>query len=242
MTPPVGEVSAGDRRWLALADELAPAKSLQRIDAANARVVAAVSAVATVLTGLGLIAAGAANLPEPGRWLAAIAVGLAVLALLAALHGQTVTITRDLHLNNLIDVEDWYRERFERRAPLARVATVLLVAAVACAGASATVSLLIGQNEAPTLAVTRTADTVTVDVTFRGLDPDQSATATISVDGGPVTSAAFGPAADGTATRALTASNVPATATIRVEADAGGSTCTAEFVPGNTPAVSCPPS
>jgi hypothetical protein len=36
-----------------LADELAPAKSLQRLDAVAARVMATVSVVATLITGLG---------------------------------------------------------------------------------------------------------------------------------------------------------------------------------------------
>lgn len=235
----VGEPSAADRRWQGLADELSPAKSLQRIDAAHARVVSTVSAVATVLTGLGLLAAGAANLPDAGRWLAVGAVGLAVAALLVALGGQTVTVSRGLNLNNLAEVEQWYRRRFEQRAPLARIATVLLVAAVACAGVAAAVSLLVGENEAPTLAVIRTADAVTVDVAFRGLDPEQSATATVTVDDRVVAAAAFRPGVDGTATRTLTASGVPAVAVVRVEARAGGARCTAEFPPGSAPMVTC---
>jgi hypothetical protein len=235
----VGESTAADRRWQALADELAPAKSLQRLDAAGARVVSTVSVVATVLTGLGLLAAGLSNLPGLGRGLAVVAAVLAVAALLAALRGQTVTVTRGLNLDNRPEVEEWFAEQFRRRSRVARWATGLLVAAVGCAGLAAVVSLLVGGNEAPTLAVTRTADAVTVDLTFRGLDPDQVATAMKTIDGQVVALAAFGPRADGTATRTLAVAKVPAGGAVVIEAQAGGATCTATLKPGAPPAVTC---
>ena len=234
----VGEPSAADKRWQALADELAPAKSLQRLDAAGARVVSTVSVVASVLTGLGLLAAGLANLPTAGRVLAVVAAGLAVAALLAALRGQTVTVARDLNPNNRPELEAWFAEQFPRRARLARWANGLLVVAVGCAGLAAVVSLAVGGNEAPTLAVTRTADAVTVDLTFRGLDPDEVATASVTVDGQVVALAAFGPGADGTATRTLMA-KVPASGAVAVEAQGGRAACTATLAPGAPPIATC---
>jgi hypothetical protein len=69
----VEEPTAADRRRQALADELAPAKSLQRLDTASGRVVSTISVVATVLTGLGLLAAGLPNLPGIARALAVAA-------------------------------------------------------------------------------------------------------------------------------------------------------------------------
>jgi hypothetical protein len=236
----VGEPSAADKRWQALADELAPAKSLQRLDAAGARVVATVSVVASVLTGLGLLAAGLANLPTAGRVLAVVAAVLAVAALVAALRGQAVTIAHDLNPNNRPELEAWFAEQFRRRARLARWANGLLVVAVGCAGLAAVMSLVVGGNEAPTLAVTRTADAVTVDLTFRGLDPDQVATATVTVDGQVVALAAFGPGVDGTATRTLSATKVPVRGAVVVEAQGGGSTCTATLTPGAPPTATCP--
>ena len=235
----IGEPTGADKRWQALADELAPAKSLQRLDAAGARVVSTVSVVATLLTGLGLLAAGAANLPTAGRVIAVAAVGLAVAALVVALGGQTVGISRGVRLDNLPEVEDWYRRRFERRAPRARIASLLLVAAVAGAGLAAVVSLVVGGNAAPTLAVTRTADTVTVDLTFRGLDPDQVATATMTVDGQVAAVAAFGPGADGTATRTLTVAKAAAGGVVAVDAQGGGATCMATLTPGASPIATC---
>ena len=235
----VGEPTAADRRWQALADELAPAKSLQRLDAAGGRVVSTVSVVATVLTGLGLLAAGLSNLPGLGRGLAVVAAVLAVAALLAALAGQRVTVTHGLNLENRPEVEAWFAEQFPRRARMARWATGLLVTAVGCAGLAAVVSLLVGGNEAPTLAVTRTADAVTVDLTFRGLDPDQVATATVKVDGQVTALAAFGPGADGTATRTLTFAKVPAGGVVAVDAQGGTSMCTTTLRPGAEPMVTC---
>src|SRR4051794_30607762 len=167
----VGEPTAADRRWQALADELGPAKSLQRLDTASGRVVSTISVVATVLTGLGLLAAGQSNLPGPGRVLAVLAAGLAVAALLVALAGQRVTVTPGLNVDDRASLQEWFTGQFPRRARLARWATGLLVAAVACAGLAATGSLLVGGNNAPTLAVTRTPRTVTVDPTFRRLHP-----------------------------------------------------------------------
>lgn len=234
--------TAEDRRWRALADELAPAKSLQRLDAAAARVVSTVSVVATVLTGLGLLAAGASNLPGPARVLAVAAAVVAVVALMVALAGQAVSVGRGLKLDNLAEVEQWYLRRFQRRAPLARIATILLVVAVACAGLAAVVSLLGGEDEAPTLAVTQTADAVTVDLTFRGLDPGQIATATVKVDSQVVAVAAFGPGTDGTATRSFTVAKVAVGGVVSVYAQGGASTCTATLQPGAAPTVTCPTS
>jgi hypothetical protein len=234
----VGEPTPADRRWQALADELAPAKSLQRLDAAGARVVATVSVVATVLTGLGLLTAGS-PLPALGRGLAVGAAVVAIAASLVALRAQTLSVSRGVRLDNLAEVEAWYRQRFEKRAPLARVATVLIVAAVGLAGLAAVVSLVVGGNEAPTLAVTRTGDTVTVDVTFRGLDLDEVATATATVDGQVVAVAAFGPGLDGTATRTLSIAKVPTTGAVVVDARGGRATCTSTLTLGVLPTAAC---
>lgn len=61
---PVGSPTTREQALAALAAELTPAKSLQRLDTATARVVSTVSIVATLLTGLGLIAAGLGHLTQ----------------------------------------------------------------------------------------------------------------------------------------------------------------------------------
>ena len=246
---PVGSPTPRQRAWVALAAELTPAKSLQRLDAATARVVSTVSIVATLLTGLGLVAAGLANLSGAARALAIVSVGLAVLAVLLALTAQILTITRGLNTNNLAEVEHWYRRRFEFRAPLTRAATILLAAAAFAAGAAAIVTLL-GGPDPPTFAVTRTTTPVaapaatsklTVEISFRGLDTDQIASATVTVDGTIVAAAAFGPTPEGTATRTLTVEQVPATAVVLVDARGGTAACTATLPPGRAAQLRCSP-
>lgn len=234
-----GQSTAGDRRWQALADELAPARSLQRLDAASARIVAAFSIVASLLTGFGLIATGLANLPGLARVLSSLAAVLAIAALVVALRSQAVTVSPDLTLDNLLEVEQWYDAQFERRTRLARWATRLLVTAVIFAGLAALVSLAVGPGEEPTFAVTRTADTVTADVTLRDLQADQMATASVTVDGQAVAVTVFGPNPDGVATRTVTATKVPPTATVGVTVVAGTRNCTAALAPGAAPTSAC---
>jgi hypothetical protein len=243
VNPPVGDPTPADQEWRELAAELAPAKSLQRLDAAATRVVSTVSLVATLLTGLGLIAAGLTNLTAFARWLAIGAVALAFLAALEALRAQTLGIIRGLNRENLAEVEDWYLERFEKRAPRLRRATYLLVGAAALAGAAAVVTLLCG-TDPPTLAVTRTSvptpGKLTVDVTFRGLDDGETLSAVVRVDGAVAAEAIVGPGPDGTASRTLAVEQVPASGVVAVEARGGGKTCTATLTPGAAAEVRCP--
>ena len=65
------------------------------------------------------------------------AVVLAFAAVVLALTGQTLAVIRDLNRENLAEVEQWYLQRFEDRAPRLRWATLLLVGAAALAGAAA---------------------------------------------------------------------------------------------------------
>lgn len=81
---PVGSPMPQDQALAALAAQLTPAKSLQRLDTATARVVSTISIVATLLTGLGLLAAGLANLAGTA---------------------QVLTVTYGLNTSNLVEVE-----------------------------------------------------------------------------------------------------------------------------------------
>ena len=242
-TPPVGDPTQLDEEWRELAAELAPAKSLQRLDAAATRVVSTVSLVATLLTGLGLVAAGLTNLTTFARLLAMGAVVLAFVAALLALRAQTLGIIHGLNRENLAEVEDWYLTRFEKRAPRLRRATYLLVGATALAGAAALWTLAFS-TDPPTLAVTRTSiptpGKLTVDVTFRGLDDGESVSAVVRVDGAVAAEAIVGPGPDGTASRTLTVEQVPAAGVVTVEARAGDQTCTATLTPGTAAEVRCP--
>lgn len=253
LPPPASAPSGRQLALAALGAELTPAKSLQRLDAATARIVSTVTVVATLLTGLGLLAAGLAALTTPARIVAGVAVGFAFLAVVAALAAQTVTINRGLNTNNLREVEHWYRRRFRLRAPLTYAAGVLLVLAAAAAGTAALITLVATRGDTPTLAVTRTTTpaatpataaggTVTADITFRGLEPGQVATATLTIDGALVATTAFGPGPDGTATRTLTADRVPPGATAVIDARGGATACRATVAPGQPAHQTCTPS
>jgi hypothetical protein len=261
-TTPVRAPTARDQAWAALAAELTPAKSLARIDAATARVVTSITVVGTLLTGIGVLAAGLPAVTGPARTLAIAAVVAATLAVLTALIAQILTITRRLNTNNLTEVQHWYRRNFELRAALTQAATILLVLAVAAAGAAATLTITTNQPDQPTIAVTRTTQTpdtttpaaagdagaaaeaatstITVEVTYRGLNPGQVANTTISTAGQVLAQAAFTPGTDGTAARTLTVDHVPTDAQVTIETSAGSRTCTATLNPDESrPALAC---
>lgn len=120
-------------------------------------------------------------------------------------------------------------------------------AAAAAAGAAATVTLIDDADE-PILAVTRTTSspattpatsTLTIEAAFRGLDPSQIASTTVTVNGTILATAAFGPAPDGTATRTLTLDHIATNAIAVVDARAGKTTCTATLRPDQAAEVTC---
>jgi hypothetical protein len=255
VTDPAQPLTARRRALIALADELTPAKSLVRLDAATARVVTTVSVVGTLLTGFGLLAAGLPTLGGAARAFAVVSMVFAFFAVLSALTAQILTITRSLNTNNLKDVERWYQRRFQTRAPLTRAAGVLLVVAVAAAGVAAVLAIARSDPDRASMAVSRAGeaaapspsgsasaepvDTVTVDVTFRGLEGGQVATVTVTVDDRVVARAAVAPTQDGVATRTLSVEKVPATATVTVDATAGDAGCTADGQPGEPVLLMC---
>ena len=87
----------------------------------DARVVSTVSIVATLLTGLGLVAAGLANLPTVARVLAIGAVGARVRRGAAGAARADLAVIRDLNRENLAEVEDWYLQRFAAPGPAGAV-------------------------------------------------------------------------------------------------------------------------
>jgi hypothetical protein len=247
--PPPSAPADADRRlraWQALADELTPAHSLARIDAATARVLANVTVVGTLLTGLGLLAAG---LPGPGgaaRALALAAVVAAVLAVGCALSAQVLTIRTGLNTNNLAEVKEWYRGQFRRRAYPTRAATLLLLTAILLAGGAAVVAL-VGRDEARlALSVSQIDDpspatgsppgggtTLTVDVAFHARTAGGTATVVVTATGSGDTAvlarAALTAGADGTATRTITIRQVPRDAAVEVTASGGRRQCRASW-------------
>lgn len=250
---PASEPDRRRRAWQALADELAPAKSLARIDTAAGRVLGNVTVVGTLLTGLGLLAAGLPGTSDAARGLALAAVVAAVLAVACALAAQILTIRRGLNTSNLAEVQEWYQGQFRRRAYPTRAATVLLLAAILLAGGSAVVALEERDGARLTLSIsqiepvpdTGSGASLTVDVTFSAPAGGDTATVVVTASGSGGTvvlaRAALTPAADGPATRTLTIAQVPADAVVDVVASGGRRQCRASWDVGSAepPDVTC---
>lgn len=242
----VSEPDPRDLGWQALAQELAPAKSLARIDAATARVVTNVTVVGTILTGLGLLAAGLPTTSVLARGLAVAAVVAAVAAVGCALTAQVLTIVRGLNTNDLVLVKAWYTRQFRHRAYPTRAATGLLLLAILLAGAAAAVALLSPGRAQPVLAISQTeiaapatsgtgstgsGVVLTVDVTFRDLAATDVVTVIITATT-PGSHSVLGRAAvtsgsDGTAARSIVVNDVPRDATIDISATGGPGRCQA---------------
>jgi hypothetical protein len=259
----VRPVSDDDRVWATLAGELTPAKSLERVDTATDRVVRTVTIIGTLLGGLGVFGATKPSVSGPARWITIAAVACAALAVACALAAQILTITRHLNPENLAAVRAWYKRRIDTRGYPTRAATVLLLAGAVLAGAAAIVALATATPSQPAIAVTRSLDhapvtagsstpgtgappstTITAQVTFRGLTSGQSATVVVSVAGSGqvLASAAITPDTDGTATRTITVSGLPAAEPVTVQARGGSQQCRAALGAGSArPLVTCGP-
>ena len=261
---PVRPVSGEDRVWVDLAGELTPAKSLERVDTATARVVSTVTVIGTLLGGFGVFGATQPSVSGTARWITIAAVACAALAVACALAAQILTITRHLNPENLAAVRAWYKRRIDTRGYPTRAATVLLLIGAVLAGAAAIVALATAEPSQPTIAVTRALDhaavtalgpsaqgtgappttTITAEVTFRGLTSGQSATVVVSsaTSGQVLASAAITPATDGTATRTLTVSGLPPAEPVIVVARGGSQQCRASLGAGSArPVVACGP-
>lgn len=258
--PPPAVPPDPDRRlraWQALADELTPAKSLTRIDTATARVLANVTVVGTLLTGLGLLAAGLPSTGDTATALALAAVVAAALAVGCALAAQILTIRTGLNTNNLAEVREFYRGQFRRRAYPTRAATVLLLAAVLLAAGAAVVALLerdrarltlsVSQIDAPSTSSPGTPATLTVDVALQAAAAGGTATVLVTATGPDGTDvlarAALTAGADGAATRTLTIGTVPPDAVVDITATGGRRQCRAslDVSAAEPPDVTCRP-
>jgi hypothetical protein len=255
---PVRPVSDADRTWATLARELTPAQSLQRMDTATDRVVRTVTIIGTLLGGFGVFGAAKPTVSGAARWITAGAVVCAAAAVACALAAQILTISKHVNPENLAQVRAWYKRRIETRGYPTRAATFLLLVAAVLAGAAAVVALATATPNEPTIAVTRALDhaapvspgaatppataTVTAAVTFRGLTSGQTASVTVkaTATGQVLASATVTPATDGTATRTLTVTGLPATGAVTVLARGGTEQCRSSLGTGSAaPALSC---
>ena len=257
---PVRPVSQADRTWETLGNELTPAKSLQRMDTATDRVVRTVTIIGTLLGGFGVFGATKPTVSGPARWITVAAVVCAAAAVGCALAAQILTISMHVNPENLAQVRAWYKRRIETRGYPTRAATFLLLVAAVLAGAAAVVALATATPNEPTIAVTRAlnaapftattatqvtaAATVTAEVTFRGLTSGQTASVmvTATYTGQVLASATVTPATDGTATRTLTVTGLPANEAVTVLARGGTEQCRSMLGRGSAlPTLTCGP-
>jgi hypothetical protein len=115
--PPVEPAMPADQAWQDVADLLTPAKSFDRNDkakaAATTRITTTVTVVGTLLTGLGVLAAGQPTLNGSARVLVAVAVAVAAIAVSCVLAAQLTDRRKRIATNNLLEVQAWYRRQFD---------------------------------------------------------------------------------------------------------------------------------
>lgn len=131
--PIVGTPSGPDDLiWQAAAVELAPAKSLAKIETRAAFIFSNLALVGTIVAGVGLFTGtpvNASNQSEPVRRL----FGLVFASVLFALLANLPTFKDRLSLTNLVEVERFYTGIIRRRGWCARVALLLFSVAIAYA-------------------------------------------------------------------------------------------------------------
>lgn len=135
-----GRVTAKDRFWRAASSDLAPDKSLTRMNDKAKQVLTSVTLVGTLLAGFGLIAPATLPLPPAARWLAAAAACAAVVAIALGMGSLLLHFNPDIRPNNTTEVENWYRLQF-RRARLVVTAGWVLLLALTLAAAAALVTV-----------------------------------------------------------------------------------------------------
>jgi hypothetical protein len=126
------EVEDGDF-WLGAREELRPEKSLARVGA---------SVVGLALSALGLLTSASVTVRPAAKFLAGSAAVTAMLAVVLAL-SYLVVRPEKINVENLDDVEEWYR-RQSQRARLVTAASGLLIVAVLMAGGASVVTLIAG--------------------------------------------------------------------------------------------------
>jgi hypothetical protein len=203
------------------ADTLAPHQSLDRIDAAAARVTAGVTLAGSIISGFGLVAATTvANVgigwALPTVLFAAVSIACAVLA--------TVPAPAKVAPGNLAAVEAFFRDQIRVRGGRLRVSAWTLAAALLLAPLPLVVSALDDPNAAIDLVLTAGGSSrqLTVGVTASGLHDGATITVTVAKAQETVAFARADADEHGRATATLTVRPLPAGTQLRVSADGPG--------------------
>ncbi len=145
--------SAAARRWVKAAEELAPEKSLARVNVNARNTIGATSLVATLMTAIGVSARLPGSYSASVIWVLAIGYMFVLLALPLAFVPLVIRRS-DLNLDNLLEVEEWYRREF-RLLDFAKLAGVFLACGVITIGAGVALSLVDRPGATSTLALDR---------------------------------------------------------------------------------------
>lgn len=160
---------------------------MARIDDKAKQMVGAVAVVGTVLAGAGLVATGQLRAGSAAYRLAAVSAGLAFCSVFLALFATVLRFEASVAHRDLVAVRAWYDRQF-RRAKLVVAAGVILLVAVALAGAAAVVQLVSPGVVDPTLQLTAAAagpeTIVSAVVGASDLRPGSVVTAELATTGG----------------------------------------------------------
>lgn len=138
-------IGASDQAWVDLAAKLSPANSLTRNDRVTTHATITSIVIGFLVASLGTLAAGQLTHNGIARILAVAAVSTASLAVACALTTQVLALTRPINLADIVRVKAWYHRQLTVRAYAVQATTMLLIAAVLLAGATAATTILAGR-------------------------------------------------------------------------------------------------
>ncbi len=244
-----------------------------RLDAAVTRVVVAVAMAGMALGAVGVIGAARSSLGDVVRVLVVVVVGLSALAVVVALWAQVLSLATPLDLDEPAASSGRTSGRLPGPVQLAQMATGSLAVAAVIAGLVGVMIVAappgkpsIRASNTPTAAIVRVpvpgvGASVSVEVTFRGMQPGQPAHGSIidvvapdpdDVDAGTASDSDAGltqlvvaqsvvlAGPGGVATLSLTAAGVTDEDEVKVRATGGDQVCEGSAgVPDKDPVLVC---
>lgn len=112
-TPLADDIDPVAGKWQIAANYLQPERSVERIIASAKYVIASVTIVATVLTAVGSLKADEFAQDPLLEWLA-ISTGVVVSIAILLAYLPLIMTTKEVHVENLLEVEYWFKNELER--------------------------------------------------------------------------------------------------------------------------------
>jgi hypothetical protein len=233
-------------------EEMARAQLTAGTDASREGLERAVSFVGTIVTALGAVKLPA--LHGLALALGTIAVICGVLSVAVAITSLTVSSRVFVTVSNDLELAQWYYRRVERsaresmrRASLTRASLFLLLATIVFGGVAVVISIVSPRVAGPAITVTQTiesasdatATSVTVKVTFSDVRAGDHLSVTVTRQGQTLSRAAATPAANGSATAALTINHVAAAQRVVINASTQTRQCQAVLGAAAEPTLNC---